>query len=88
LDGPVTSIEPCGSIHQGIAPTSPHLLRHPGSEFHVLDLVGGIATDDLDKARCQVRPLSEPASPREEPWKRGDAYHQSGDAVLDARRAS
>src|SRR3984957_9864840 len=29
----------------------PHLLRHPGTEFHALDLVGGIAGDDDETAR-------------------------------------
>src|ERR1700685_1322448 len=35
-----------------------HLLRHPGTEFHVLDLVGGIASQREDEANDSARGLA------------------------------
>src|ERR1700677_5132810 len=34
-----------------------HLLRHPGTEFHVLDLAGGIASQGEDDERGQAHSL-------------------------------
>src|SRR5271155_6192988 len=63
-----------------------HLLRHPGVEFHVLDLAGGIAgqRDDDETSR------SADGLPRgtEDLEKAGDPCHQARRRRRDARRAS
>src|ERR1700730_231340 len=56
-----------------------HLLRHPGAEFHVLDLAGGIASqrDDDDAGQAQ------PHSPRGDEYLEKAEIHIGGlgDAV-------
>ena len=62
-----------------------HLLRHPAAEFHVLDLVGGIASQrEEDETSQSVQGL-----PRgdEDLEKAGIHIAQSGRRGRDARRA-